>query len=98
MDIEKRIDQIIEAALTRGSLDVSTGGAMPAESLQEFLKSSGGEGVALLDNVRKNGCWQVVKGDTFKIPTIGLAPRQLQKATSGTAPESVANLTTDEGK
>lgn len=98
MDIRQKVDQLLKAALERGSLSLNNGGAMPAEALQEFLKTSGGEGTPLISDINTNNCMPLFSGDTYKIPNIGIAARQLQKATAETAPQSVASITSGEGE
>lgn len=94
-----RIQQLVEAALERAtSLDLTNGGKMPAESLQEFVKTSGGEAIPLIEDIRAAGHIVTTGGDTFKVPTLGLATRQLQKATAETAPNTVATLTASQGE
>ena len=97
MDIKKRIDEILLACFTRASsLNLATGGQVQAESFMEFLKTSGLEGVPLLNAVNAAGCIVVKDGDPVKIPTIGLA--SLQKAVKGAAPASVVNFTTGDAE
>lgn len=99
MDIQAKVERLLKAFLERStSLDLTNGGAIPAETLTEFLATSGGESLPLLDFVRANNCMPIVNGETFKIPTLGLASRQLQKATAATAPSSVVSLTASKGE
>ncbi len=98
MDMKQKIEQLVAAALKRGSLDLNSGGALPAETLKEFLKTTGGEGTPLITDINANNCMPIFIGDTYKIPNIGIAARQLQKATAETAPTAVATITSGEGE
>jgi hypothetical protein len=95
-ELQTRVERILDAYFQRSSLNLATGGQVTAEAFQEFLKTTGAEGTPLLNSIRAAGGFLIRNGDPIKIPTLGLASRQLQKATKGTAPASVANFTTGE--
>lgn len=97
-ELQARIDRILDAYFQRSSLNLATGGHVPAEAFSEFIKTSGAEGTPLLNSIQRAGGFLIRNGDPIHIPTLGLAPRQLQKATKATAPASVANFTTGDAQ
>lgn len=93
-DIQLMVDNYLKSLLKRtSSFTLTDGGKVDAESFQQFMLTSGGEGTPLIDQVVKNGCFLIRGTDTINIPSMGLARRQLQKATAGTAPGSVVAFT-----
>lgn len=95
-ELQTRIDRILDAWLKRSSINLATGGQVPAEKFTEFLRTTGAEGTPLLGAIESAGGFLIRNGDPIKIPTLGLASRQLQKATKGTAPGTVVSFTTGE--
>jgi hypothetical protein len=95
-ELQTRVEKILDAYFKRSSIDLSTGGNVEAEAFAEFMRTTGSEGTPLLASIQRAGGFLIRNGDPIKIPTLGLASRQLQKATKGTEPGSVAAFTTGE--
>jgi hypothetical protein len=96
MDLDKIIEGLLKRMNSRASsMTLSDGGAMPGESFQEFLTTSGGEDTPLINDINAAGNFLVRGTDNIKIPSTGLAARQLQKAVKSTAPGSVVAFTND---
>jgi hypothetical protein len=95
-DLQARIAAILDKYFTRSSLTLASGGKVQAEAFTEFIKTTGAEGTPLLAAIEAAGAMLIRNGDPIKIPTLGLAARQLQKATKSTAPSVTAAFTNGE--
>ncbi len=93
-ELQSRVERVLDAYFKRSSIDLSTGGNVQAEAFAEFVKTTGAEGTPLLNSIRAAGGFIIRNGDPIHISMLGLAARQLQKATKATAPGSVVSFTT----
>jgi hypothetical protein len=94
--IEQRLDAIMGRTAGDPSLSWSGSTTMPGEAVQDFLKVTEDTSL-LMKDASAAGSLVVFGGDNFKIPTIGLATRQLQAATANTAPTTIPSFTVGEG-
>lgn len=92
-ELQARIDTLLDSYFQRSSITLGDGGQVRAESFQEFIKTTGAEGVPLLNSIQRAGGFLIRSGDPIHIPTLGLAARQLQKATKATAPTVIPTFT-----
>lgn len=93
-ELQARIDTLLDSYFKRSSITLASGGQVQAESFQEFIKTTGAEGTPLLGSIQRAGGFLIRNGDPIHIPTLGLASRQLQKATKATAPTVIPTFTT----
>jgi hypothetical protein len=92
--IQEYIDQQLKRFFARASsIDLSGGGEVPAESLRDFITTSGKEATPLLEKIASNGCMLIQSGEPMDIPTIGIADDQLIEAEEGTEPTDIVEFT-----
>lgn len=94
--IEQRLDAVMGRTAGDPSLSWSGSTTMPGEAVQDFLKTTEDTSLLLKDASRA-GTLVVFGGDNYKIPTIGLATRQLQLAAVNTAPTTIPTFSVGEG-
>lgn len=93
-NIQEYIRQQLDRFFARASsIDLTGGGEVPAESLKEFITTSGKEATPLLDKIASNGCVLIQSGEPMDIPTIGIADDQLILAEEGTEPTDIVEFT-----
>ena len=95
--MELNIDQIIEKIFQRAagdpSLSWASGTTMPAEAFGDFIKTNEDTSL-LMKDVQRAGHLVTFGGDSYKVPLLGLADRQLQKATVNVAPTTIPTFST----